>query len=121
MTGTKYRYTSNIANGDEAGQVYWRVLWRLQDDPIASMLAERTLEGLAATVQNWLTSRTDADRVHLVPSMKINLDRLLKATPLTILTPDALEHLHGVIWSALFPANTTSLTVRPEPTPPPQP
>lgn len=37
---SKPRFITNIDRETDSGQIYWRALWGMQNDPICSMLAD---------------------------------------------------------------------------------
>ena len=96
-------YTENLKRGDDGGQVYWRAFWALQDDPIASMLSEKTLKGLSSAYFNGMVDKTTGNARFSNSGAVHWAKEVIQKSPLSLLSKEAQVHLANVISTAMFP------------------
>lgn len=101
----KFQYVKNVLPGDNGADVYWRVLWRLQDDSLATMVHERVLTGVANQMREVLT--TDENVVGQYGVYPTNIRRIarqvLRIAPLGWTGDEFKAHVAELIVHAIFP------------------
>lgn len=102
MTTTIPTYTTNLKRGDNGSEVYWRTLWALKVDPIASMLNDDVLKGLANAYRDGMTDDENKARFSR-DGARYFAKNLIEHTPLSILGDKAKAHLASVILKGVFP------------------
>lgn len=101
----KFQYTKNVKSGDDGGDLYWRVLWTLQDDPLANMLDERVLMGVAEQMRRIYTNDKGVVPKYGCYGQQVgyNAKQVLHAAPLGWTGDRFKEHVAGLIVRSFFP------------------